>query len=206
MQHKSIINSFVLAFLLSACVTINIYFPAAAAEDAARVIVRDVLNEKEVIDSTTEDSTTENEQSSNQSSIGSAYLVATTILNILISPAHAEADININTPAISALRASMKNRAARLKPYYANGAVGLTTNAGVQIRDQSLIPLKDRNQVKKLVADENRERSALYAEIARANDHPEWEADIRATFARVWVEEVGGGTWYQSADGSWVQK
>ncbi|HSM27370.1 MAG TPA: DUF1318 domain-containing protein, partial [Thioalkalivibrio sp.] len=27
----------------SACVTINIYFPAAAAEEAARLIVRDVL-------------------------------------------------------------------------------------------------------------------------------------------------------------------
>lgn len=206
MQHKSIINSFVLTFLLSACVTINIYFPAAAAEDAARVIVRDVLNEEDVIDSTTEDSTNENEQSSNQLPFNSAYNVATTILSILISPAHAEADININTPAISTLRSSMKNRAAKLKPYYANGAVGLTVNAGVQIRDQSIIPLKDRNQVKKLVADENRERSALYAEIARANDHPEWEADIRATFARVWVEEVTAGTWYQSADGSWVQK
>jgi len=32
-----------LSLLLSACVTINIYFPAAAAEEAARVIVRDVL-------------------------------------------------------------------------------------------------------------------------------------------------------------------
>ncbi len=201
MQHKSIVSSFVLAVLLSACVTINIYFPAAAAEDAARVIVRDVLNEEDVIDSTTE-----NEQSSNQLPYGTAYYVATTILNILITPAYAEADININTPAISALRANMKNRAASLKPYYVNGAVGLTINAGVEIRDQSVIPLKDRNQVKKLVADENRERSALYAEIARANDHPEWEADIRATFARVWVEEVASGTWYQSANGNWVQK
>ena len=50
-----------------------------------------------------------------------------------------------------------------------------------------------------MVADENKERGALYAEIARANDHPEWEADIRATFARVWVEEVAAGTWYQTA-------
>ena len=34
----------VFSLMLSACVTINIYFPAAAAEEAARTIVRDVLS------------------------------------------------------------------------------------------------------------------------------------------------------------------
>ncbi|MEM7401541.1 MAG: YdbL family protein [Pseudomonadota bacterium] len=187
--------------VLSACVTINIYFPAAAAEDAARVIVRDVLNEEEI-----EVSGDANEQTNLYDASSMPYIFVGTFLNMLISPAHAQADININTPAISALRASLKARAASLKPYYASGAVGLTSNANVQIRDQSLIALKERNQVKKLVADENKERGALYAEIARANDHPEWEADIRATFARVWVEEVAAGTWYQDASGSWAQK
>ena len=201
MKHRSIISSFLLGLALSACVTINIYFPAAAAEDAARVIVRDVLNEEE-----TEVSNEDNEQTNLQDANSLPYQLAGAVLNILISPAHAEADININTPAISALRGSLKARAASLKPYYASGAVGLTANANVQIRDQSLIALKERNQVKKLVADENKERGALYAEIARANDHPEWEADIRATFARVWVEEVAAGTWYQDASGGWVQK
>ena len=201
MQYKSIVSSFVFAFFLSACVTINIYFPAAAAEDAARVIVRDVLDEE---GTTTPD--TVKEQSFNGMPEAQSYNLIASVLDILISPAHAEANINIDTPAIAALRASMKNRAASLKPYYANGAVGLTANAEVLIRDQSIIPLKERNMAKKLVADENRERSALYAEIARANDHPEWEADIRATFARVWVEEVASGTWYQSSNGVWAQK
>jgi len=204
MKHKSILSSFLLGLALSACVTINIYFPAAAAEDAARVIVRDVLNEEEV------EVTKENQENNDQSSMVNfnnlTYALAGAVLNLLISPAHAEADININTPAISALRNSLKARAGSLKPHYASGAVGLTSNANVQIRDQSLIPLKERNHVKKLVSDENKERGALYAEIARANDHPEWEADIRYTFARVWVEEVGVGTWYLAADGAWVQK
>ncbi len=200
MQHKSFFSSFALAFLLSACVTINIYFPAAAAEDAARVIVRDVLDEEDVSESNT------NDQTSYNSFYNASSVITATLLNILISPAYAEADININTPAITSIRASMKARAASLKPYYENGAIGLTNDAEVQVRDLSSIPLKNRNQVKKLVADENRERSALYSEIARANNHPEWEADIRSTFSRVWVEEVVSGTWYQSADGNWVQK
>ena len=201
MKHKSFFSSFILGLALSACVTINIYFPAAAAEDAARVIVRDVLNEEEA-----KVNNDNNNQSSSLNADGLPYQIVGTVLNMLISPAHAEADININTPAISALRASLKARAASLKPYYVSGAVGLTSNANVQIRDQSLIKLKDRNKVKKLVADENKERGALYAEIARANDHPEWEADIRSTFARVWIEEVANGTWYQETSGGWAQK
>lgn len=199
MNYKSIISSVLYGFLLSACVTINIYFPAAAAEDAARVIVRDVLNEEVQPKAETK------EEQSSSTVTNYTPTLAEFILNIFLSPAYAEADININTPAITALRSNMKQRAAQLKTFYSSGAVGLTANADVQIRDQSLIPLKQRNTVKKLVADENRDRKALYAEIARANDRPEWEAEIRATFARVWVEEVAAGTWYQ-ANGSWVQK
>jgi len=200
MKQKSIISSFLFGLMLSACVTINIYFPAAAAEDAARVIVRDVLNDEDV------EVSKDNEQSSIDIQKDMTYAFVGILLNALIAPAHAEANININTPAISSLRNSLKARASSLKPYYANGAIGLTLNANIQVRDQSLIPLKQRNVVKKLVADENKERGALYAEIARANNHPEWETDIRSTFARVWVEEVAAGTWYQNAGGSWVQK
>ena len=216
MKHKSILSGFVFGFVLTACVTINIYFPAAAAEDAARVIVRDVLSEEQV--EVIKENQTTNEQSNATMPANKTYVLANnfatdvtinitmSILNIFIASAHAEADININTPAISALRKNLKARAATLKKYYSSGAIGLTSNASVQIRDQSLISLKERNQVKKLVADENKERSALYSEIARANDHPEWEDDIRSTFARVWVEEVAAGTWYQNAEAEWVQK
>jgi len=200
-------------FFLTACVTINIFFPAAAAEDAARIIVRDVLDEEEV-NIEEEASDTSDEQSAirvphlniSQTYTQSSYQIIAVLLDFIVSPAHAEADININTPAISTLRASMKSRASSLRPFYANGAVGLSANAGISIRDQAAIPLKQRNKVKKLVADENRDRSALYAEIARANNHPEWEADIRTTFARVWIEEVPAGTWYQNAAGAWAQK
>ncbi len=215
-KHKSILSSFIFGLVLSACVTINIYFPAAAAEDAARVIVRDVLSEEqvEVINEKQETNEQTNDQSKASATGYLTYVIVNdvagtitnNILNLLISPAQAEADININTPAIGALRNNLKARASTLKKYYASGAIGLTANANVQIRDQSLISLKERNLVKKLVADENKERGALYAEIARANDHPEWEAEIRSTFSRVWVEEVAVGTWYQNAEGQWVQK
>ena len=52
-----------------------------------------------------------------------------------------------------------------------------------------------------------RDRQTLYAEIAKANGHPEWEGDIRKTFARRWVERGAKPGWYyQDAGGSWKQK
>jgi uncharacterized protein YdbL (DUF1318 family) len=69
------------------------------------------------------------------------------------------------------------------------------------------VPLAERAVVKRLVAEDNRDRSTLYAEIAKANGHPEWEADIRGIFARRWIERGAQPGWfYQDASGSWKQK
>ena len=61
--------------------------------------------------------------------------------------------------------------------------IGFTQDGLIEVRDQNLIPLPERNAARKLVAEENADRVALYREIAVANNHPEWEADIRTTFA-----------------------
>ncbi|MGH8168288.1 MAG: DUF1318 domain-containing protein, partial [Woeseiaceae bacterium] len=74
-----------------------------------------------------------------------------------------------------------------------------------EIRDRNLVPLKDRNALLQLVTAQNNDWNALYAEIARVNDHPEWEGDIRATFAERWVAKADGGWWYKEG-GSWKQK
>lgn len=118
----------------------------------------------------------------------------------------AQANLEINTPAIAALKNSMQQRHNQLAPHYASGAVGLTRDGNVQVRDANLIPLPQRQAVISLVAQENQDRAALYREVARANNHPEWEADIRATFAQRWVEKAQAGWHYQNAGGAWVRK
>jgi len=55
------------------------------------------------------------------------------------------------------------------------------------------------------VADDNRDRKAVYREVAVANGHPEWEAQIREVFARQWIESARPGWWYQAGAG-WKQK
>ncbi len=198
-QVKWFTSSFI-ALMLVSCVTINIYFPAAAAEEAADRIIEDVWG--------SDPQQKEADQSEQQSLLNSTSEInlAMVALNWLVSPAQAASpDININSPAINALQAKMKARHASLKAYYSSGAIGLTANGLVTIRDAKAIPLQSRNAVKGLVADENKDRNALYAEIARANGRPEWQADIQSTFARRWVSKASSGWWYQSG-GSWKQK
>ncbi|MDZ4201518.1 MAG: YdbL family protein [Gallionella sp.] len=118
--------------------------------------------------------------------------------------AHA-VDIEVNTPAINAIKQSMQSRHAQLGPHYASGAVGLTADGMVTLRDAGAVPLAQRQSVNALVAAENRDRDALYAEIANANGHPEWLAEIRGTFAQRWIQRAQKGWWVQSG-GGWSQK
>lgn len=122
------------------------------------------------------------------------------------SAAWAAADLEINAPAVSALKSSMQARHVKLAPYYGSGAVGITRDGGVALRDANAIPLAERQAVTGLVADENRDRTNLYREIARANGHPEWEAEVRATFAQRWIDKAAPGWWVQNTGGAWVKK
>ena len=128
------------------------------------------------------------------------------LLLAFASSALAAADLEVNTPAIAAIQSSMQARHNKLAGYYASGAVGLTRDGNVALRDASLVPLAERQSVNGHVADENRDRAALYREIARANNHPEWEAEVRSTFAQRWIDKAAGGWWVQNAGGAWVKK
>jgi len=128
------------------------------------------------------------------------------LLLLLAGNAWAQANLEVNTPAVAALQSSMQKRFAELQPLYANGAVGLTRDGFVALRDANAVPLAQRQQVNGLVAVENQDRSALYREIARANGKPEWENEIRATFAQRWIDKAQGGWYYQNNTGAWTRK
>jgi uncharacterized protein YdbL (DUF1318 family) len=201
MKNLRIPLTLALLAFVAACVTINVYFPAEAAEKAADRIILDVYGMPPQ-----PQTAPAAPQSLNRYLTMPPASPALTLLDWLVSPAYAEADISVNTPAIRQLQAAMEKRHQKLAKYYADGAVGMTQDGLITIRDQKLVALQDRNTVKSLVADENRDRNALYAEMARANGHPEWEADIREIFARRWVDNAPSGWWYQNPQGGWKQK
>ncbi|HEU0225761.1 MAG TPA: YdbL family protein [Steroidobacteraceae bacterium] len=186
---------------LAACVTINVYFPEAAAEKAADRIIEDIWGKDEA----------RKPQGGEQTSIvaperGMLAAAVAGLMDFIVPAAHAQADIDISSPAIRALTASMKSRAAELEPFFDSGAIGLTSDGLVELRDANAVPLADRNRARKLVSDENADRNSLYREIAAANGHPEWEADIRSTFASRWVANARAGWYYKRAGGDWTKK
>ena len=191
---------FAAALLVSACVTINVYFPAAEAREAAREFVEDVIADPA------------NAPANDAGDGGMALLDAAAGFDpwmlLGIAPAHAQAkpDITIQTPAIQALKQKMEGRFATLRPHYDSGALGFTNDGLVVVRDAAKLDLRSRVSVNQAVADDNRDRRAVYREVAVANGHPEWEDQIRRVFAEQWIASARSGWWYQDAGGSWRQK
>lgn len=127
------------------------------------------------------------------------------VLFLCAGPAPAQNNLEINTPAIRALKQSLRERHQELRPLYEAGAVGLARNGNVALRDASSVPLAQRGRINALIAEDNADRASLYREIARANGRPEWEADVRATFAQRWIERAPAGWWVEESRG-WARK
>lgn len=119
--------------------------------------------------------------------------------------AFAAADLDVNTPVIAAIKASMQARHQQLALHYASGAVGLTVDGFVAVKEASLVPLSQRGALSTLVRDENTDRARLYQTIASANGHAEWEGEIQRTFAQRWIDKAQPG-WFVQKDGLWVKR
>ena len=184
------------AFALAACVTINVYFPAAEAQEAAAEFVDKVIGDDQ-----------KQEQPKPAKPPQASVQPRFDLVSFLISDAQAQtADITIRTPAIQAIQARMATRFQEsLQAHFDSGALGFGGDGLVAVRDATKIELKDRVAIKELVAEDNRDRKAVYREIAVANGHPEWEAQIRDTFAKQWIASAHAGWWYQDG-GAWKQK
>ncbi|NIR62118.1 MAG: YdbL family protein [Gammaproteobacteria bacterium] len=200
------------AFAMAACVTINIYFPAAAAEKAADRIIQDVWGQQPQ----RQEQPPAGEQPEGQGTeappaergaLDREQVLARAFLDFVVPPARAaQADINVETPAIRRLKAAMKERHEALEPYYRDGAIGLNRQGLVEIRDLGAVPLRERKRLQQLVANENADRNALYREIAEANGHPEWREEIRKTFAERWIANAPEGWWYRDTEAKWRVK
>src|SRR5687768_10049470 len=111
-----------LSLLVAACVTINVYFPAAAADKAADQYWNDVTKGGAP-------------QSPPQSNLGPAQRdefvvtladVVGNVLNTLVPAANAQdadAALNVSSPAVSRIKSSMAARFGEIEKFFASGAV-----------------------------------------------------------------------------------
>jgi uncharacterized protein YdbL (DUF1318 family) len=193
------------SLLIAACVTINVYFPAAAADKAADQVIQDITGgaksatppQSNFLPATGEEH-------------GLLVVALDRLLNAAVPAAHAqdaEAALNVSSPAVTRIKQSMGARFGQLEKFFASGAIGLTKDGMVDVRDLNAVALPDRATVKRLVAEDNADRAQLYTEIAKASNHPEWEGDIKKSFARRWVATGAKPGWYYQDDsGAWKQK
>jgi uncharacterized protein YdbL (DUF1318 family) len=187
---------------LCACVTVNVYFPAAAAEEAADQIIDDVWGKGAPAGPVGEPNVDESVLRTD-----TRLLLASTVLAWIVTDAEAaKPNLNVNTPEITAIQKSMEKRFRQLRGFYDSGAIGLSNDGFVLARDLASISARARKDLNRLVNDENRDRKALYREIAVANGQPSWEAEIQKTFAKRWVANARSGWWSQNAKGQWAQR
>ena len=202
--------------LLAGCVTVNVYFPAAEAQKAADKIIDQVTGSTSAPPASGSPSKQQaapgaQPPSSDRGALsgpGSALLAAAgRVLELLVPAATAQeqANLEISTPQIRAIIASMHGRFEQLKPFFTSGAVGMTAQGTVAVRDAASVPLAQRAILVRLVAEQNRDLSQLYDEVAKANGHPEWASDIRNVFAKRWMARARQNGWYyRDSSGTWV--
>lgn len=189
---------FSIAFLVGSCVTVNIYFPAAAVEKAADRIVEETWGGESDVDG------------GGDKGPQSFRSTGRPLFSFRGGPAPAYAqgvDINVTTPAIRSLKEAIRQRSATLRPFLDRGAVGIGLDGLLKVRSTDGLNLKEKGLAGRLVEKENADREALYREIASANNFgPERIPDIKNIFARSWIKKAATGWWIQDPQGQWVKK
>ncbi|MCU7939923.1 MAG: YdbL family protein [gamma proteobacterium symbiont of Bathyaustriella thionipta] len=204
-HFDQLLSAILISLTLISCVTINIYFPAAAAEKIAEQIVDDVLHSQEP--AVIEEKKTENDQGNFKQKLHFTEKSLLAVINFVIPVAEAgQADISIDSPKIRSIRKRMEKRQAKLSKYYKSGAVGFTNDGLIASVSNKGLSVKQKSSVNKLIKAENNDRKALYSEIANANGHPEWQADIQKTFSKTWINKISSGWMYQKRNGKWTRK
>lgn len=178
-----------LVFVL-ACITVNIYFPEATVKQAAAEIVDEIRKTEEA--KKIPDALTAIPQAGPFSLVPAAY---------------AQEATNVSTPAIRALKESMKNRFASLKHHFDGGNIGETNKGFLEVRDETGLNLQAKAGLRNLAKDENADRTKLYTEVAKALGIEASQIEkIQKIFAAEWAKSAAAGWWVQGEDGAWAKK
>ena len=168
-------------FLIFACVTINIYFPAEKVETVAGEIVEEIRGpESEGEDE--EENTADKKQ---------GFFGRKPLLVSLFSVAIAQDVTGVSNPTIRSLKDRMKARYAQLKPWYRKAVLKEGDDGFVKIDQSGKLTMKEKSAVRKLVKAENKDRQQLYQEVAKALKIDSGQIDkVAAIFAKEWQKSV----------------
>lgn len=197
MRKVSFFTSVLLAiFMLLGCFSLKLTlnFPVQAVEDAAVQFENDVRSADEG------DKTAEKDGDS-------SFVFPASFFVSSAYAAEDEVDINLETPAIKALKAARTKRYPQIEPYLKDKKLGENNQGYLEILNTDDMDLRAKAGMKKLVDTENKDRESIYNEILKAN---KWEQsklpDIEKAFAKAIAKSVDNGTMLQDEKGKWYEK
>jgi len=175
-----------LAVLVVACVTVNVYFPAAKVEKTAEKIVGEVYGQEEGGQAPAEK---KKPDSSSGSWLGGflAWLGP--------RPAQAQDATTVSNAAIRGLKDQIAQRHQQLVPFYNQGQVGIQPDGYLAVRSTSGLSVQQVAQLKRLVAADNASRGQLYKEVAAAlNLNTQQQVgQVQEIFAKQWRSQAQPG-------------
>jgi hypothetical protein len=211
----------VACFLLTACavITVNVYFPEKAAKEAYKSLDEMLLKSGEKAPSGDKNlpSAPPQPQAKPQSRLFDEVPSLSLVSAAYAADTGADADalaVELSSmPEVLKAYDDMSHRLPRLNALFASGAVGLSNQGLVSVRDKTKVNPQDQA----LVTAENQSRKTVVTSMAKAilklNKQKESKAAMdqvmakaAATFADAKRELAQPGWWIQLQNGNWVQK
>lgn len=192
--------AFATGLALTACVTVNVYFPAAQVEKTAERIVG------EIYDGNQPAAEQPNEKPQTKRLGTPDHWTALGWLGPAEAFAAGDAT-TVSNASIRALKDQIAQRHQQLLPYYQSGQVGISKDGYLDVRDTTGLGLPQTADLKRLIEADNAARRQLYQEVARAlNLKPDQVPQVQQIFARQWREKAQTGWWVQTDPGPWTKK
>jgi uncharacterized protein YdbL (DUF1318 family) len=116
-------------------------------------------------------------------------------------------NINVETPAIKEINERRKKRAGDIKGHFAAGRLGEGKDAHLAEREAGDLGGKEKAAFRKLMKEENEDRTSLLKEILKANKLADDQLDeVQHVYARALMKVAELGWWLETPSGKWVKK
>ena len=206
MKKRVAVLTGMLFFAVVSCmvITVNIYFPEKEAEEAFKILEKELMTPEGEKQEPKPDA--KPESSIKFELVTSAYAQEPRLSEKI-------AEMMKKMPDVVNAYKEMGGRIADIHKLADNGAVGIGNNGMLIFREEELLTPDQ----KKLVAAENESRKTISNGMAKAiiriNRAPENEQNLKQVmpqamklFAAIRQEKAKKGWWIQSADGNWTRK
>jgi uncharacterized protein YdbL (DUF1318 family) len=187
--------------VLTACVTVNVYFPEAEVRDLSKQIEEEVKKQ----------AATQSGEAPPPEQPPQAPNQGASVLDLLLGATPAMAQVaqpEITNPAIRKIIDTRSARYNELRKYIGLGVICENNKGLLEVRNlETVTDLKARADVQRLVKAENADRQELYKEIAAAKNVDLAQLPkIQETYAATLRQNAQPGDCIQNPDGTWAKK